>query len=130
MLIQYSGKSKRSTPSLFASMAVEYIDLFDDLQKMGYEQVCLSCCDSRYDSFCLMRVQIQVGRSVKANVIFSPFYQFSCIEMYFLFWRYFLFSVTASLAVAKNCRNMSNLCYNYRYNKSFQEENTVWLLNI
>lgn len=40
-------------------MAVEYIDLFDELQKMGYEQVCLSCCDSRYDTFSLMRVQIQ-----------------------------------------------------------------------
>ncbi len=40
-------------------MGIEYIDLFDEVQKMGYEQVCLSCCDERYDTFSLMRVQIQ-----------------------------------------------------------------------
>lgn len=40
-------------------MAVEYIDLFNEVQRRGYGQVCLSCCDSSYDNFNLMRVQIQ-----------------------------------------------------------------------
>lgn len=38
---------------------IEYIDLFDEVQKMGYEQVCLSCCDPGYDTFSLMRAQIR-----------------------------------------------------------------------
>lgn len=38
---------------------IEYIDLFDELQRRGYEPVCLSCCDPDYDTFSLMRVQVQ-----------------------------------------------------------------------
>lgn len=38
---------------------IEYINLFDEVQKRGYEPVCLSCCDLDYDTFSLMRIQIQ-----------------------------------------------------------------------
>lgn len=38
---------------------IEYIDLFDEVQKRGYEPVCLSCCDLDYDTFSLMRIQMQ-----------------------------------------------------------------------
>lgn len=38
---------------------IDYIDLFKKIQDMGYESVRLSCCDLNYDTFRLMRVQMQ-----------------------------------------------------------------------
>lgn len=38
---------------------IGYIDLFDEVQKMDYDPVCLSCCDLDCDTFSLMRVQMQ-----------------------------------------------------------------------
>ena len=38
---------------------IDYIDLFKEIQDRGYESVRLSCCDLNYDTFSLMRVQMQ-----------------------------------------------------------------------
>ena len=38
---------------------IKYIDLLDEVQNMGFEPVRLSCCDLKYDTFSLMRVQMQ-----------------------------------------------------------------------